>query len=304
MHRERTGFTLIELLVVIAIIAILAAILFPVFARAREQARKITCISNVKELGLGMAMYFTDNDGTAPPVRDIYNKPIFTSAELEWKDLVYPYIKNGGRPYNNGQPYADKGSGGIFVCPDNQFTWSNAPTWGNVPGPPYPIGDETSRFPRSYAVNDDAGRNELGLNTNFWPNFGYGGGGSGNEAILQQPSSTIMLVESRIAFPDFHIAYAINGMDYAGNLDDSCTGYNPSLPITAMQSHYGGMTNFAFFDGHAKTMRLTQSVSSDYWDAFGPNAFGTTANPPDCSYFGQDVMLNFLAGIREWSTGL
>ena len=83
-------------------------------------------------------MYFTDNDGTAPPVRDIYNKPIFTSAELTWKDLVYPYIKNGGRPYNNGQPYADKGSGGIFVCPDNQFAWSNAPTPGpSAPASPY-----------------------------------------------------------------------------------------------------------------------------------------------------------------------
>lgn len=108
----------------------------------------------------------------------------------------------------------------------------------------------------------------------------------------------------RIAFPDFHIAYAINGLDQAGNLDNSCTGYNPSLPLTAMQSHASGMTNFAFFDGHAKTMRLTQSVSSDYWDAFGPNAFGLTANPLDCSYFGQNVILNFLAGIKEWSTGL
>jgi prepilin-type N-terminal cleavage/methylation domain-containing protein len=71
MHRRHRiapiGFTLIELLVVIAIIAILAAILFPVFARARESARRTVCISNVKQIGLGWMMYVQDNDETFPP---------------------------------------------------------------------------------------------------------------------------------------------------------------------------------------------------------------------------------------------
>jgi len=58
--KRRTGFTLIELLVVIAIIAVLAAILFPVFAKAREKARQITCLSNMKELGLASQMYLQD----------------------------------------------------------------------------------------------------------------------------------------------------------------------------------------------------------------------------------------------------
>ncbi|HZP81820.1 MAG TPA: prepilin-type N-terminal cleavage/methylation domain-containing protein, partial [Chthonomonadaceae bacterium] len=62
MHPQRKGFTLIELLVVIAIIAILAAILFPVFAQAREKARAATCLSNVKELGLAHQMYAQDYD--------------------------------------------------------------------------------------------------------------------------------------------------------------------------------------------------------------------------------------------------
>jgi len=62
----RKGFTLIELLVVIAIIAILAAILFPVFARAREKARQTSCLSNVKELGLGLMMYVQDYDECFP----------------------------------------------------------------------------------------------------------------------------------------------------------------------------------------------------------------------------------------------
>src|SRR5689334_16181878 len=65
--RSRQGFTLIELLVVIAIIAILAAILFPVFARAREQARKTTCLSNMKQIGLSLGMYLQDYDEVFPP---------------------------------------------------------------------------------------------------------------------------------------------------------------------------------------------------------------------------------------------
>jgi prepilin-type N-terminal cleavage/methylation domain-containing protein len=64
MARARIGFTLIELLVVIAIIAILAAVLFPVFARARSQARKVTCSSNLKNLALGTMMYVQDHDET------------------------------------------------------------------------------------------------------------------------------------------------------------------------------------------------------------------------------------------------
>src|SRR5688500_2386059 len=66
MRNWKRAFTLIELLVVIAIIAILAAILFPVFARAREAARKASCGSNIRQLGLGMLMYAQDNDETFP----------------------------------------------------------------------------------------------------------------------------------------------------------------------------------------------------------------------------------------------
>src|ERR1041384_5867613 len=66
IHCKRSGFTLIELLVVIAIIAILAAILFPVFAQARESARMSSCLSNLKQIGLGTAMYVQDYDERFP----------------------------------------------------------------------------------------------------------------------------------------------------------------------------------------------------------------------------------------------
>lgn len=92
MHRllrtRRNGFTLIELLVVIAIIAILAAILFPVFAQAREKARQTTCTSNVKSLGLAVWMYAQDYDETYPPV--------WYNPDGHWANVTSPYIGQGG----------------------------------------------------------------------------------------------------------------------------------------------------------------------------------------------------------------
>src|SRR5437016_4580570 len=87
MRAKHSGFTLIELLVVIAIIAILAAILFPVFARAREQARASSCLSNTKQLGLAHQMYWQDYDETTVTSWS-YGFP----GDFEW--YVQPYIKN------------------------------------------------------------------------------------------------------------------------------------------------------------------------------------------------------------------
>src|ERR1700712_4301073 len=94
--RQR-GFTLIELLVVIAIIAILAAILFPVFAKAREKARQTACISNMKQMGLGFMMYVQDNDEAFP-----------SSAYYGygWGGKIYPYVKS--KP--------------VYTCPDDLHT--------------------------------------------------------------------------------------------------------------------------------------------------------------------------------------
>ena len=79
--RFTAGFTLIELLVVIAIISILAAILFPVFARARENARRSSCMSNMKQMGIGLMQYTQDYDEMFPPAR-------------QWSDALVPYLKN------------------------------------------------------------------------------------------------------------------------------------------------------------------------------------------------------------------
>jgi prepilin-type N-terminal cleavage/methylation domain-containing protein/prepilin-type processing-associated H-X9-DG protein len=95
-HRAR-GFTLIELLVVIAIIAILAAILFPVFARAREQARKTQCSSNLRQLGTAVSMYAQDYDEWIVANHAPYQITIGTTTRwAEWWYLVQPYVKNWG----------------------------------------------------------------------------------------------------------------------------------------------------------------------------------------------------------------
>ncbi len=102
VHASRRGFTLIELLVVIAIIAILAAILFPVFARAREKARQASCLSNTKQLGLAFMMYAFDYDETIPPT---YLGNWRADAPTEWPDLIYPYVKNAQ----------------VFACPSEHW---------------------------------------------------------------------------------------------------------------------------------------------------------------------------------------
>ncbi len=116
---RRRGFTLIELLVVIAIIAILAAILFPVFAKAREKARQSSCLSNTKQLGLAAVQYTSDYDGTFMRAWYYSNG---TGAGYVWADAIVPYIKNDQ----------------LFDCPStsvkpNKVTsaYTGAPVWNS-----------------------------------------------------------------------------------------------------------------------------------------------------------------------------
>src|SRR5216117_760328 len=94
---QKRAFTLIELLVVIAIIAILAAILFPVFAQAKEAAKKTQCLSNQKNIGLAIIMYVNDYDDFLPRsiAHDYDNTGSVMGPDRLWSQVIYPYVKNG-----------------------------------------------------------------------------------------------------------------------------------------------------------------------------------------------------------------
>jgi prepilin-type N-terminal cleavage/methylation domain-containing protein/prepilin-type processing-associated H-X9-DG protein len=113
MMRPKNGFTLIELLVVVAIIAILAGFLFPVFAQAREKARETVCLSNVKQLGLGLQIYSLDYDETLPHHAADAANFLAPNAPANWGKALGPYVKNSQ----------------VYSCPSALL----APGYKNVP---------------------------------------------------------------------------------------------------------------------------------------------------------------------------
>ena len=231
---ERTsakrGFTLIELLVVIAIIAILAAILFPVFARARENARRAICMSNLKQIGLGVMQYTQDYDEHYSPAYDgtytpqVYNPQntpgtpgtIYatngTVGYISWMDLIFPYVK----------------SVQIFQCPSQ------------------PSGAAVGYAP-SYAYSGAIG----GYDANH---YGFKGG-QANVGIalssVQRPAEVAMvfdwLFSSNLTNAPYYFTSSANII--AGN--DST--FSP---------HFQG-TNITFADGHAK-WRKTPAMVAGY----------------------------------------
>lgn len=146
----RKGFTLIELLVVIAIIAILAAILFPVFARARENARRSSCQSNLKQIGLGLLQYKQDYDENFP----VQDSGALTDDSVRWAYAIQPYIK----------------SEQLFQCPSDTVSpppgatlFDRAKTigftdyWynGNLGDPLNPTNDAQVAYPSNTVMNGD-----------------------------------------------------------------------------------------------------------------------------------------------------
>jgi prepilin-type N-terminal cleavage/methylation domain-containing protein/prepilin-type processing-associated H-X9-DG protein len=136
---KRYGFTLIELLVVIAIIAILAAILFPVFARARAKAQQNSCLSNVKQITLSMLMYATDNDQYSPLDQ---NPPPPASATSSWQSTINPYIKNLQ----------------ILLCPSDPANNANGSAHSIGGDPPCSYGASIRRIPNT----------DWGVSPNYW----------------------------------------------------------------------------------------------------------------------------------------
>ena len=132
---HKTGFTLIELLVVIAIIAILAAILFPVFAQAREKARTTRCTSNLKQLGIAMIQYANDTRGQLPHIAARANPPDWAGCE---------YTGDPSPDVDKGQLWAYVKVKELYVCPSDKKKPANDSSFG---------GNAIKGYPLSYSAN-------------------------------------------------------------------------------------------------------------------------------------------------------
>jgi len=237
----RRGFTLIELLVVIAIIAILAAILFPVFAKVREKARQTACASNMKQLGLAIIQYKEDYDEVYPGAWKQYN----TTLRTEWEEMIYPYVK----------------SAQVYDCPDQTTTASNDSTQSCVSNP------DTCKTTTTYSYNAVA---YYGADTGTTlENIGVPEPGNSDEygatdAVLTEPTNTILLTEANFSHGGQDNTWTgnetdFNGNDYAGNpwLGSATTASNVN------ELHTNGL-NVLWYDGHVKWARNTLDVTTTY----------------------------------------
>jgi len=237
--RKRSAFTLIELLVVIAIIAILAAILFPVFAQAREKARQTSCLSNEKQIGLAALQYAQDFDETMPQLYYFKNSP----STVHWMDLLYPYIK----------------SEAIFTCPSRNGD-TNDPNnyaqyvWVGNTGAMAAIGGKRTYHYGTYAINGTY-------------DGSYGSVIGTPLSNIIHPASTVFACEGAIpVYP------TNNDVDSSTNFDwgvGTSTTYYQSWIVTTSKppkvsannadrvfAPHFARTNISWCDGHSSNMDL------------------------------------------------
>jgi prepilin-type N-terminal cleavage/methylation domain-containing protein/prepilin-type processing-associated H-X9-DG protein len=229
----KRGFTLIELLVTIAIISILAAILFPVFARARENARRSSCLSNLKQIGLGAMQYIQDYDGRFP--KYAYTGAVAPDADQGgawdsskgwyWANVLYPYIK----------------SQQVFICPSSP----NAGTKYK-----YPSGPSLQQYGANYDLCPSSAAVSVA------------------ESSIVSPAGTYLFMDA--GYYTIKWDWAQTGPVTTGTAADiyhyvpGLCGISPST-ITSDNDcvsgrHFDGM-NMAFADGHVKWLKTTVVVA-------------------------------------------
>jgi prepilin-type N-terminal cleavage/methylation domain-containing protein/prepilin-type processing-associated H-X9-DG protein len=247
----RRAFTLIELLVVIAIIAILAAILFPVFAQAREKARTISCTSNYKQGTTAILMYVQDHDETMPPLMSS-TAPTFVTytwqQDMVWPQMTQPYTKNWQ----------------IHRCPTDPFARDSV-SFANMG-----VRATDPQQAKDYAIgiNTDLGYNHVYLSpmNAQAKNIGVG------LAAIGKPASTLMLGDSiwdmggcdrPIGGGNWFIDppsawYSDASYWFGGWKIDTCTDW---MKYGGMWPRHTNALNVAFVDGHVKVQRIGQIIA-------------------------------------------
>ncbi len=258
-----SGFTLIELLVVIAIIAILAAILFPVFAQARAKARQTACLSNQKQMGTATMMYTQDYDESLPYA----NGGPSTGAYFTWDAAISPYIKMG---IVGGGGSTGKG-GEVFRCPEDSeqhYTYAS-------------IGPNAARDgARSYSMVRGANGVAISQNTTYsiMPKA---------LADIPAPAGTLLYAECPVPGapqPNPSIGnvtgyYSFVAVDSPENqrLGVNTPAFDPNRGISPNRQpvHSGGW-NYTFVDGHTKWLKPSQTIGN-------PGVTITLANKAKCN---------------------
>ncbi len=308
LRGDRRGFTLIELLVVIAIIAILAAILFPVFAKAREKARQIACLSNMKQIGLATLQYVQDNDecfyshrdnctGTCPGYLNPDGTTMGGASHLDNASLQKYYFMYKLQPYTKS--YA------VFVCPSNPVAFTANGS-----------GTDHLYAAQGAAGNDYGGENSYAHN-DIWMSPAAPYGCTSNcvaspvtDSSVTRPAGIVLMTEGTYygAAPDVKgeslitpqnlnandVAYVDTAAGatpgggtqythYWANIGNAKWSYdgtaanatdNTPTSVPLGQSRHTGFINCQFVDGHAKAIRYEQLISNVcYWatDADGPH---------------------------------
>ena len=257
-RQKSSGFTLIELLVVIAIISILAAMLFPVFASAREKARQANCASNVKQISLGIMQYIQDNDEVVPPIEyTLYPYPVDPPNDFfTWSLIIQPYVHSWSVMRCLDSELNPKG---IWDPPQEarahelQYTISYGYNY-NYLNPWQPCSYDTGAYLQDYNDQYTTAGNPV------------------NVARIQEPSNTVLIADTKLIGNNTEVDGATDALDAPAVMsspvdcgvttqgwgigshgDEDLYGNKVTSTGTFSPRHHGGGT-VAFCDGHVKWM--------------------------------------------------